>query len=334
MGWGLDTGRDVASRGWNIQNKRTTGGVKPVAPRKTCNRMSMIAARPPRLAGLAALLPAICAALSFSVTDILLKVVYASGMDVLTLVSLRGILVVVFFFGWLRVAPPARRHPPRQRRIALALGLLFAMVMLGLVASVSMLPVSIAILAYFIYPLLTGIGAALTGVERLGWRALLTALTAFAGLALMLGVNLAALAPLGLAFAFGAAICRVISLLATRAYLSGTDARLTTWYAMLPSTALFLVLWIVFGAWNPPQTAAGWVAFTVVSACSTLSTLLIYVSTNTVGPFRTALAMNLEPLVTALLSVWLLGEVLTAVQLIGAGVMIASLCAFQFVRGR
>jgi len=317
---------------WFRTTSRT--GRTSAATRKNCPAMSLIAARPSRLAGLVALLPALLAALSFSVTDIMLKVVYASGMDVLTLVSLRGILVVVFFWGWLRVAPPVRRHPPRQRLIALGLGLLFAMVMLGLLASVSLLPVSIAILAYFIYPLLTGIGAALTGVERLGWRALLTAATAFAGLSLMLGVNLSALAPLGLACAFGAALCRVGSLLATRAWLAGTDARLTTWYSMLPSTALFMALWMGFGAWNPPQTALGWFAFTVVAACSTLSTLLIYMSTNTVGPFRTALAMNLEPLVTAIASVWLLDEVLTPIQLLGAGVMIASLCAFQFVLGR
>ncbi len=290
--------------------------------------------RPAALAGLAALLPAIVAALSFSFTDIALKMVYASGMDVLTLVTLRGLLVVAFFWAWLRAAPPAIRHPPRQRRIAIGLGLLFAMVMLGLVAAVSLLPVSIAILAYFIYPLLTGIGASLTGVERLGWRALLTALLAFAGLALMLGVNLSALAPLGLAFAFGAAICRVVSLLATRAYLAGTDARLTTWYSMVPSTILFLAMWVTMGSWNPPQTQFGWLAFVAVSACSTLSTLMIYISTNRVGPFRTALVMNLEPLVTTLLSMLLLGEELTPLQAVGAGVMIASLCAFQFVRGR
>jgi drug/metabolite transporter (DMT)-like permease len=302
--------------------------------KKDRNRMTVTTTRSATLSGLTALLPAICAALSFSITDISLKVVYASGMDVLTLVSLRGMLVVAFFWAWLRVAPPALRHAPRQRRIAIGLGILFGGVMLGLVAAVSLLPVSIAILAYFIYPLLTGIGASLTGVERLGWRALVIALLAFAGLALMLGVNLAALAPLGLACAFGAAICRVVSLLATRAYLNGTDARLTTWYSMVPSTILFLILWATLGSWNPPQTQAGWLAFILVSAFSTLSTLLIYISTNRVGPFRTALAMNLEPLVTALASVWLLGEELTALQALGAGIMIASLCAFQFVRGR
>ena len=51
--------------------------------------------------------PGVTAALSFSGVDIMIKLVYASGMDVLTLVSLRGILVVGFMWVWLRTMPPA-----------------------------------------------------------------------------------------------------------------------------------------------------------------------------------------------------------------------------------
>jgi drug/metabolite transporter (DMT)-like permease len=294
--------------------------------------MSTTATLPATSTRPADLVPSVVAALSFSMTDILLKVVYADGMDVLTLAALRGTLVVVFFWGWLRVSPPAVRHRPRQRLIALGLGLLFAFTMLGLLQAVAMLPVSIAILAYFIYPLLTGIGGALTGVDRLGWGALLTALAAFGGLALMLGVNFSTLAPLGIASAFGAALCRVLSLLGTRAYLNGTDARLTTWYAMVPSAMLFVVLLALAGTWHAPHSVGGWLAFLGVAAGSTLSTLLIYISTNTVGPFRTALVMNLEPLVTTLASIVLLGEVLSPAQALGAGIMIVSLCAFQLRR--
>jgi drug/metabolite transporter (DMT)-like permease len=282
--------------------------------------------------GFVAYVPAMIAALSFSATDILLKVVYADGMDVLTLLWLRGVLVVAFFWAWLRIRPPAIRHTPRQRNIALGLGVLFAATMCGLLVAVSLLPVSIAILAYFIYPLLTGLAGAVTGVDRLGWRALVTAAAAFGGLALMLGVSFSVLAPAGLAWAFGAAICRVLSLLGTRAYLNGTDARMTTWYSMVPSAILFIATALLAASWSPPHTANGWLAFAGVSAGSTLSTLLIYMSTNTIGPFRTALIMNLEPLVTAILSVMLLGEVLTPVQALGAGIMVAALCTFQFVR--
>jgi drug/metabolite transporter (DMT)-like permease len=280
------------------------------------------------------LLPSVVAALSFSSVDLLIKVVYASGMDVMTLVTLRGVLVVGFFWVWLRIAPPASRHSPRQTWIAIGLGVLFAGTMFGLLQAIALLPVSIAILAYFIYPLLTGILGALTGVDRLGWRALLAAFAAFLGLALMLGVDGTRLSLTGIGFAFAAALCRVITLLLTRACLNGTDARLTTWYSMVPSTALFILgsLWV--GSWSLPQSSLGWGAFLGVSFGSTLSTLLIYISTNRVGPFRTALTMNLEPLVTTIGSITLLGEALSLVQGVGAAIMLAALCVFQFAKAR
>ena len=290
-----------------------------------------IDAAPVRSASLA---PALSAAVSFSFADILLKVVYASGMNVLTLVTLRGLLVVAFFAVWLSIAPPVRWHTRRERFIALGLGVLFAMTMFGLLQAIALLPVSIAILAYFIYPLLTGIGAAITGVERLGSRALLTAVVAFLALGLMLGQQIGDLSMLGLAFAFGTALCRAVSLLVTRAMLSGTDARVTTWYPMVPSTVIFVAASTAAWNWQLPQTGWGWGAFLGVSLTTTLSTLLIYISTNSIGPFRTALMMNLEPLLTLIFSMLLLQEVLTPLQILGAGAMIGSLCAFQFVRPR
>jgi len=120
----------------------------------------------------------------------------------------------------------------------------------------------------------------------------------------------------------------------TRAYLNGTDARLTTWYSMLPSTLLFLICATVIGDWHMPAYFLGWAAFAGTSVGSTLSTLLIYLSTNRIGPFRTAFIMNLEPLVTTILSMLLLGELLTPPQAFGAAVMLVSLCVFQFVRAR
>jgi drug/metabolite transporter (DMT)-like permease len=287
-----------------------------------------------RKAQLGGLWPGIVAALSFSCVDILIKVVFASGMDVMTLVSLRGVLVVAFMFVWLRMRPPPIWHTHRQRLIAWIIGLLFAGTMYGLMKAISLLPVSIAILAYFAYPLLTGIAGGITGIDRLGWPALLTALAAFLGLALMLGSEYQHLSGLGIIWALAAAGFRVASLLMTRAYLYGTDARLTTWYSMVPSTLLFLLGSAVIGDWHTPHSALGWAAFAGSSACSTLSTLLIYVSTNRVGPFRTAFIMNLEPLVTTILSMLLLEEMLTPPQAVGAVVMLASLCVFQFVRAR
>jgi drug/metabolite transporter (DMT)-like permease len=287
-----------------------------------------------RGARLGELWPGVTAAISFSGVDVLIKVVFASGMDVMTMASLRGMLVVAFLYVWLWLQPPPVRHTHRQRLIAWIIGVLFTGSMYALMMAISLLPVSIAILAYFVYPLLTGIAGGITGVDRLGWPALLTAFAAFLGLALMLGAELHNLSGAGIAWALASAGFRTITLLMTRAYLNGTDARLTTWYSMLPSTLLFLIGSAVIGEWHMPGSLLGWAAFAGTSIGSTTSTLLIYMSTSRVGAFRTAFIMNLEPLVTTILSMLLLREVLTPPQVFGAMVMLVSLGVFQFTRAR
>ena len=121
------------------------------------------------------LLPGITSALSFSAADILGKVVFNDGMDVLSFITARGVLTVLFFWFWLRLAPPARPHTRRERIVSLVVGVMFAANVFGLLLAIQLLPLSIAILTYFIYPLLTGLAGAATGIDRVGWRGLLAA---------------------------------------------------------------------------------------------------------------------------------------------------------------
>jgi drug/metabolite transporter (DMT)-like permease len=70
----------------------------------------------------------------------------------------------------------------------------------------------------------------------------------------------------------------------------------------------------------------------VVSVCTAVAVLTLYISTTRIGPFRSALIMNLEPLVATVLSALILGEVITPLQGLGAGIMLAALVAFQLWR--
>jgi drug/metabolite transporter (DMT)-like permease len=134
---------------------------------------------------------------------------------------------------------------------------------------------------------------------------------------------------LGVASALCAAVIRVVTLLITRRSLHATDARLNTWYSLAPSGLVFLLASVLTQTWNAPESLGGWSAFAGMTLTSTLSMLLIFVSVTRVGPFRTALIMNLEPLVSTLASMALLGEVLTPVQAVGGVLMLAALFAFQ-----
>ena len=144
-------------------------------------------------------------------------------MDVLSFITTRGVLTLLFFWFRLRGAPPARSHTRRERIISIALGLMFSANIFALLLAIQLLPLSIAILTYFIYPLLTGFAGAATGIDRVEWRGLFAALAALIGLAMMLGARLGEVAPLGIVAPIAAAVLRVVSLLVTRASLRDTD---------------------------------------------------------------------------------------------------------------
>jgi probable blue pigment (indigoidine) exporter len=273
--------------------------------------------------------PVLTAAVMFTVSDVFAKLALESGADVLSLLLFRSILGIGLVFLWLRLGKPAVALSRNARWIALALGVLLTANLFSLFKAIELIPVSIAILTYFIYPLLTGILGAMTGIDRLTVTGTAIALVAFFGLAMIIGANPAGLAAVGLLAAVGGALCRTGMLLITRATLKGADARLVTWYTLWSSTLVFAVLSILTWNWHWPHGASGWVAFLGIGFTTTAAILALYMSTLRIGPFRTALFMNLEPLMTAALSAVVLGDRMTQLQVLGGAVMIAALCFFQ-----
>jgi probable blue pigment (indigoidine) exporter len=279
-----------------------------------------------------ALGPGIVAATAFAFSDAFTKIVFASGGDVLTLALIRGVAGLGILFVYLRLGQPPAPLPPRTRAIAFALGALFAAVVYGLFKSIELITVPVAVLTYYIYPLLTGIGGWLFGVERLSWSGTFAAIAAFCGLALMIGAYPQHLSAVGIMLALGAAVSRAVFLLVARTELQDTDPRLTTWYSLVSSTAIFALAAAVTLHWQAPQTRLGWIAVLFVSISTAAGILMLYVSAARLGPFRTALIMNLEPLLATLLSAPLLGEIITPVQALGGAVMLGALVAFQMWR--
>jgi drug/metabolite transporter (DMT)-like permease len=278
------------------------------------------------------LVPGLVAAAAFACADVLGKIIFLSGGDVLTLLSFRSVVGIVLFAAWMRVGARPAAFTPRERAIALGMGLLFAVTVYCVFEAILRMDVPTAILAYFVYPLVTGLAAGVTGMEQLTWRGVTAAVVAFLGLSLMIGAHPGDLSVVGVLFAFAGAISRAAMLLISRAQLAKSDARLTTWYSLLSSTVVFVAIAGMTRTWHPPQTGVGWAALAAISVVTIVAILATFISTIRVGPFRTALVMNLEPLLTAIGSALLLGEVLTPVQALGGAIMLAALVAFQLRR--
>ena len=277
------------------------------------------------------LAPGIAAGTALGISDVLAKIVLATGCDVLTMLSFRSLIGLAFVASWLRFGAKPYADA-RVRTISLVIGVMFTGLIYCLFKAIAAIDVPTAVLSYFTYPLLTGLGASLIGLEPLRWKGFLCALLAFFGLALMIGAHPAGLVFAGVAYAIGAACCRTGILLVTRAYLVGADPRLTTWYSMISSTAIFVAVSLITQTWNPPQATVGWVYLITVSFATTAAILFVFISTVRIGPFRTALIMNLEPLTATIMSALLLGEIITPVQGFGSAIMLAALVAFQLWR--
>jgi len=272
------------------------------------------------------------AAASFAICNVLSKVVLAAGSDVLTLSLFRGLVGVVLLFFWLKAVSLPSPLTRRARLISLGLGLLFAGVVFGLFAAISIVTVPIAVLTYFIYPLLTGIAGALLGIDKVGWRGAVAAVIAFMGLALMIGAHPQPLAWAGVAFAIGAAVCRTAILLVTQSQLQDSDPQLTTWYLILSSTAILAAAALLTWNWHAPATPTGWLTLIAVSVGTTISVFALFVSIRCIGPFRSALIMYLEPLLSTLLSGPVAGEAITLTQALGGSIMLLALVGFQLRR--
>src|SRR5262249_32641900 len=72
------------------------------------------------------------------------------------------------------------------RVISMIVGIIFAGLIFCLFKAIETIDVPTAILSYFTYPLLTGLTAALAGLEPLRWKGMICAVIAFCGLALLI----------------------------------------------------------------------------------------------------------------------------------------------------
>src|SRR5690606_29835767 len=107
------------------------------------------------------------AAASFACNTALASIAYAHGATPLSVLTYRTALAVVALFVILKLLRVRVTLPPRQRYAALALGVMLGAYSYGLLGAIPYMPVALAVLTFYLYPLFVGIAAWLLGRERM-----------------------------------------------------------------------------------------------------------------------------------------------------------------------
>ena len=253
---------------------------------------------------------------------------FEDGSNALTVVTVRCLFAALAIGVALRVVGTAPT-PPRERALLLGLGLLFALNVFSFYKSIELLRVPLAILLFYVYPLLSGIFSALAGLERFNRRTLVFGLVSFAGLALATGASPEALDLTGVGYALLAAVLIAAILVASTRLVAHVDAKGRTFW-MMASTSMVLLCVALAGeavAW--PRSATGWWAVVAVCGLYAIGLVALFTSATRIGPLRTSLIMNVEPVVAISASWLILGQGLAPAQLLGGALVIAGVIGAQ-----
>jgi len=221
--------------------------------------------------------------------------------------------------------------PWRQWRHCLWLGLLMAVMFYANIAAVQFIPIGLAALLFFTYPPMVALGTA--AVER-RWplpERLLAVGIAFLGLALMLGVSVDAVHPLGIALSLSAALATASNVIGSARLLTGGDRWVMFWHMAIVAACVLAVIALATDALVLPAMPLGWGGMIGVAVLQASSIPLFYVALAHIGAERSSMFNNLQPVISIVAAYLLFGELLTPAQFGGAALVLGGIAFMQWL---
>jgi drug/metabolite transporter (DMT)-like permease len=271
----------------------------------------------------------------FGSLGVLAQLAYGTGVSVLGL--LLGRFTIAGAALWLVVLVLRRPLPSRRGLLAaVALGAGYSSMAISFAASLKHIEPELADLLLFAYPVLVSLGAAVLGRERFSSRRAAALAAATAGIALALtGGGTGVIDPLGVALALVAALIYAMYVLASSSLLRTTDPFVLSASVSSGAAITFFADAAIHGQLAPRGgvTGVGLVVAVALSS-SVIGTSAFMVGVRRLGASRASIVSSAEPALTAAFAFAAFGDRLGTVQLIGAGLVLASVPILEVKRTR
>ena len=263
-------------------------------------------------------------AFGFGLMPIFAKVCYAAGSSTYTLLFLRFTSAAIFMMAMMK----ARRLPRLSKKEAWTFFFLgaigdsaqaFCYFMALQYASAG----AVSLLLYT-YPTMVMVGSALIFKEKITADKVLSLVLATGGAFIIMGGNLNG-EPLGLFLALLSALVYTTYILYSAKYLRPGVGAQSSAYMMVGNAVTYGIISLFVG-FEPPQTRVGLFGLVLITLLSTIVAFWSYMEgLGRLGPIKTSLVALLEPLLTVIFSVIILGEALTRDIVLGGCLVMASL---------
>lgn len=269
-----------------------------------------------------ALLVAASAA-GFATLAIFIKFAYAAGASTITILAWRFVLAAIclaILLKWRGVSLMIDKSLMKQLSLLGGLGygsmsMLFAM-------TIKHVPASLAAMLLYTYPAIVSVLSFFSGDEKYTWQKGLALTICFSGLFLVLGVSFDNVGMLGFVFGLGSALVYSLYIVIGNRLLKDTNPLVTTTYVCASAAIVFLVTGMATDSLNWSLPLAGWLSIIGIALLPTIVGIVgFFAGMSRVGATNASIISTLEPVITVLLSVALLNEKITPLQ-VGGGILI------------
>ena len=272
---------------------------------------------------------AFASAIVFATGITLVAAIYEDGANVHA-VNLSRVLafaaVMALTLAIRRISPVL---PPRQAFQCVLVGLLFCGELYGLLSSVRYIPVGLAMIIMYTYPLMIAVAGWVSGTESFTVDRLLAILAAFAGLALALHTPDAEIDWRGVAWAVFTAVTFSAVLIVSGRTMRNVDRRILMLYLTSTAAAIVGVVSLTLVSLEWPRTQPGWTLLGASTGLYVVASTLLYVAIKMIGPFRTAIIDNSAPVWAIVLAALLLGQRMSGMQIFGGALVIGAVLLVQ-----
>jgi drug/metabolite transporter (DMT)-like permease len=273
----------------------------------------------------------IASAAAFGAMGVLGKLAYDDGATVGTLLATRFALAAILFWALMiagRATGELRALTRRDVLIALALGALGYAAQAGAYfTALARMDAGLLSLVLYTFPAIVAVAGILLGRDRLDARRLAALVLASAGLMLVLAsAGTGDLDPVGTALGLGAAVVYSVYILVTDSIAARMRPRVFSTLVCSGAAVTLTAGSALLGQLRPGElTVAGWGWLACIALVSTVAAVsLLFAGIARVGPTVASILSTVEPVVTVLLAFLVFGEVLGGMQLLGGGLVLAS----------
>lgn len=268
--------------------------------------------------------------ISFSLSFVLVPTIYGAGGNQFAVLVLRNVALASLMAMLIARTGKPLLLPRAERNGSLIVGLLFAAQSYCYFTAVHYIPVSLATLLNFLYPVMVAVAMHWTAGEKLTIVKVGALVTALSGLALALDTDAGDLDWFGVLLGFLSGILSMAIAVVSGRVLGQADTQRMTLHMVFATGLILLAASQISGAGLTfPSGFAGWAAVSAAPVLYMIAVLGYFHAIRLIGPSRTTMISNVEPVSTLTIAALVLGEAFSTTQVAGAVLVLSAIVATQ-----